>query len=35
VFTSEEDALNFLRLAFVEGKYDEALAIPTLPRKPA
>ena len=34
VFTSEEDAVNFLRLAFVEGKYDEALAIPTLPRKP-
>ena len=35
VFTSEADAINFLRLAFVEGKYDEALAIPTLPRKPA
>ena len=35
VFTSEKDAVNFLRLAFVEGRYDEALAIPTLPRRPA
>ena len=35
VFTSEADAINFLRLAFVEGKYEEAQAIPTKPRKPA
>jgi len=29
VFTSAQDMLNFLQLAFVDGKYDEALAIPT------
>ena len=29
VFTSVDDALNFLQLAFVEHKFDEAMEIPT------
>jgi hypothetical protein len=29
VFTSKENLIKFLQLAFVESKYDEALAIPT------
>lgn len=29
VFTSAEDAIKFIQLAFVDGKYDEALEIPT------
>ena len=29
IFTSVYDALNFLQLAFVEYKFDEALEVPT------
>ena len=29
VFTSTEDLIKFLQLAFVDYKFDEALAIPT------
>ena len=29
VFTSKEDMINFLQLAFVDYKFAEALAIPT------
>lgn len=29
VFTSKEDMIQFLQLAFVDYKFDEALAIPT------
>jgi hypothetical protein len=29
IFTSCDDALNFLQLAFVEYKFDEALEVPT------
>lgn len=33
VFESEENALRYLRLAFVEFKFDEALLVPTKPPK--
>ncbi len=29
IFTSADDALNFLNLAFVEFKFEEALEVPT------
>lgn len=33
VFLSEADAINFLRMAFVEREFEVALAIPTKPAK--